>query len=98
MRGGKKLFQLPMKAKITTLASAGLESGRIISHKMRHEEAPSNRAASSSSCGIFIKNWRSRKIKNGQPNQAGIVNGSHESFHFNREKSTYCGMSVTSLG
>ena len=35
--------------------------------KMRHSDAPSRRAASSSSFGIPMKKLRSRKIANGSP-------------------------------
>ena len=48
---------------MTTVPSAGPESGRMISRKMRNVEAPSMRAASSSSCGMLMKNCRSRKMK-----------------------------------
>src|SRR3954447_24924548 len=64
-----------MKAKIATVASAGLESGKIIDVKIRQVDAPSIRAASSRSRGMVIKNWRSRKMKNGKPNQAGMISG-----------------------
>jgi hypothetical protein len=48
MRDHRKSFQLPMKAKIASVASAGFESGKIILQNIVNSEAPSMRAGSSS--------------------------------------------------
>ena len=45
-----------------------------------------------------MKNWRSRKMNSGQPNQAGTMSGRKVSVHLSMLKSTYCGMSVTMPG
>ena len=45
-----------------TLAMAGLLSGRMMRHQMAKSEAPSMRAASSSSMGMVLIYWRMRKM------------------------------------
>ena len=49
-------------------AMAGRLSGSISRKKMRISDAPSMRAASSSSAGMPTKKLRSRKIASGRPN------------------------------
>ena len=49
--GQRKLFQLPRKVRIPSVASAGPHSGRMIRAKMRSSPAPSTRPASSRSRG-----------------------------------------------
>ena len=51
MRGQRKLFQEPMKAKTATVAIAGFDSGSTSVKKLRMWPAPSMKAASSSSRG-----------------------------------------------
>src|SRR5688572_27324680 len=87
-----------MNASTATVAKAGFDRGKKMRQKIPKVEAPSRRAASSSSFGIVIKNWRSRKIKKGQPNQAGIISGANELLQPIELKSTYWGISVTQLG
>ncbi len=60
-------FQVQRNWKIASDAIAGVPSGSITVKKMRHSLAPSNRAASSSSPGTWVKKLRSRKIANGNP-------------------------------
>jgi len=64
MSGHMKSFQDKMKVKIATAVRAGRESGRMTRTRMLRREAPSMVAASSSSCGMFWKNCRSRKTPN----------------------------------
>ena len=61
-------FQVHRNWKIASEAIAGPPSGMITVAKMRSSPAPSIRAASSSSPGIWVKKLRSRKIANGSPN------------------------------
>jgi hypothetical protein len=61
MRGHRKAFQLPMKLKIASVASAGLTRGITILMNMPNSETPSILAASSRSSGMvdmncFIRN------------------------------------------
>ena len=52
---------------MTTVASTGPDSGMIMFQKMRNGLAPSIRAASSSSSGMVMKNWRNRKMEKALP-------------------------------
>ena len=57
MNGQRKLFHAPMNTKIDTAARIGCDSGMTIDRKTRMRLAPSIRAASSSSMGIWSKNF-----------------------------------------
>ena len=59
MKGQRKLFHALMNTKIATAARMGRESGRMIWVKIRIRLAPSITAASSSSRGIWSKNFLS---------------------------------------
>ena len=61
-------FQAQRNWKIASDAIAGSPSGRIRRRKIRISEAPSMRAASSSSFGIPMKKLRRRKMAKGSPN------------------------------
>src|SRR5919202_5676110 len=87
-----------MKAKIATVPSAGLDSGKMMFQKTRKLDAPSMLEASSSSLGMLMKNWRSRKIKKGQPNQAGTMSGRKLLTHPSSLKRMKRGTMVTSYG
>ena len=52
-----------MKAKMMTVMIGALERGSTILTRKRKCPAPSMRAASHNSSGIWAKNWRSRKIE-----------------------------------
>src|SRR5580765_2838888 len=67
-----------MNWKSATTASAGLASGKITLVKIAHSFAPSSLAASDSSCGIVMKNCRSRKIKYTSPKKDGTISGLYE--------------------
>ncbi len=56
MKGQRKLFHAPMKTKIATAERMGRDSGITICRNTRTRPAPSTRAASSSSIGIWSKN------------------------------------------
>ena len=64
-----------MNVKSATHDSAGRTSGRMIRQKMPKSLHPSMRAASESSSGIVMKNCRSRKMLNADPNHAGTQSG-----------------------
>ena len=62
MSGARKSFHAAWKVKMATVASAGMESGRITRHRICSVLAPSMMAASSKSGGMVRKNCRSRKM------------------------------------
>lgn len=57
MKGHRKLFHAPMNTKIATAPRIGRDSGSTIDQKIRSRLAPSISAASSSSKGIWSKNF-----------------------------------------
>ena len=58
-------FTQSENAKITTVRIPGSETGKTILRSARSREQPSTRAASSSSCGIVLKNPISSQVANG---------------------------------
>ena len=54
-----------------TAPRAGHDWGMMTWKRMRSSLAPSRRAASEISCGICMKNWRRRKIQNGEAEEEG---------------------------
>jgi hypothetical protein len=57
---------------------AGFASGTTTFMRIWNSPAPSTRAASDSSWGIVMKNWRSRKIENASPKNTGTISGLSE--------------------
>jgi hypothetical protein len=57
MNGQRKLFHAAMNTKIETAARMGRDRGITIAQNTRRRPAPSIRAASSSSTGIWSKNF-----------------------------------------
>ena len=76
MNGSKKSFQAPMNDKTATVAIAGLLSGTRICQRICQEDAPSISAASSSSRGSVIRNWRIRKMAKAAPKKLGATRAS----------------------
>ena len=60
--GQSTSFHDPMKVKIATMESTGLDSGQKIVKRIRSSLIPSMRAESMSDCGIWRKNCRSIRI------------------------------------
>ena len=98
MSGPRKSFQTYMKWNSATTANAGRDSGMMMSFQMRNSEQPSTRAESDNSKGIDMKNWRSKKMLNAAPNQAGTHNGLGLPTHPSLRKITYTGTISTGNG
>ena len=64
INGNRKEFQLVRNAWIATTASTGFMSGSTMVRKIIQSDAPSTRAASSSSIGSPSTYWRTRKMLN----------------------------------
>ena len=77
---------------------AAIDCGTMIERRIRNGPAPSIIAASSSSRGIVMKYWRSRKTLNAFAKKWGMISGSHVPFQPSHVKITYCGSSVTWIG
>ena len=60
MRGHMKEFQWLTTVMRVRVARMGLDMGRTRDHRILQVPAPSRVAASMSSCGICLKDWRSR--------------------------------------
>ena len=75
-------FQERINAKIATVVRAGFAIGMTSLEKMVNSPAPSILAASEISWGIPVKNWRSRKMKNGFPKKQVTVRGRKVPIHF----------------
>src|SRR5665647_592322 len=79
--GQKKLFHEPTKVNSASVAAAGRAAGIAIDQKVRNIDAPSTRAASTSSNGSA--DWRYCVIQNTPkaPTRTGIVSARSESIH-----------------
>ncbi len=62
--GHSRSFQLFTNVNSPSVKSAGMALGSTIDRKTRNSEAPSMRAAESTSRGSARKNWRRKKIPN----------------------------------
>ncbi len=71
--GKRKEFQTSSAAMMASAASPGFRFGRMTRKKVRNRPQPSIRAASSSSLGRLITNWRIRKTANGFTSMAGTI-------------------------
>src|SRR5215217_2224545 len=80
--GPCKSFHEYRKVITATVASTGVESGSTTCVKICHSFAPSTRAASESSGGMVLKNWRSRKISKALAKNEGTISGTFSSFVF----------------
>ena len=76
-------------------AIAGFASRTTTVVRMRSSPHPSTRAASRYSCGIVMKNWRSRKIENASPKKAGTISGSSVPTQCRRTNMMYSDTEVT---
>src|SRR6478752_8861341 len=72
----------------------GRASGRKILEKIRHHPQPSMIAASSSSMGMAVKNWRNRKIRYGVPANPQRTHGQYVPTMPMRENRMYVGIKV----
>ena len=84
---------------MATVARAGRARGRITCQKICQELAPSITAASSSSRGICMKNWRSRKTaKAPPPNQEGRIRGHQVSIRVVPKRARGTLLNIRNLG
>jgi hypothetical protein len=84
--------------KSATVATAGFDIGATSRHRIAHSLQPSSRAASINSCGSVRKNWRSIKIRNAFPKNAGTISGRKVSTQPSVRNSKNTGSSVTCGG
>ena len=67
INGRRKSFQAHSAVRMAMVALIGLISGKMMVQKMRHVDAPSIRAASSSETGMVLTYPSTRKIPIGSP-------------------------------